>query len=288
MVMVEKVRKLFPISLVVQELVRFDMQQLENPEIAGIEYQQGELAGFEAREYLLQKFNRTCVYCDARGVPVTRDHVVSKSRGGTNRLSNLVLACARCNDAKGNLPVEVFVTDPDRLKKILARAQSPLRDAAAVNSTRWALWRRLHLSGLPLSTGSGGRTRYNRTRNQLEKSHCNDALAVGALDRILSYPQQVLVARQTGRGSYARTRSDRYGLPRLIFPPHKAVHGFSTGDIVRAVVPRGKYAGTYTGRIAVRSSGSFALRTASFLVPSVNHKYCTLLQRGAGWYFEQR
>jgi len=33
------------------ELVRFDLQQMENPEIGGIEYQQGTLAGYEVREY---------------------------------------------------------------------------------------------------------------------------------------------------------------------------------------------------------------------------------------------
>jgi hypothetical protein len=29
-----------------QELVRFDLQKMENPEISGIEYQQGELQGY--------------------------------------------------------------------------------------------------------------------------------------------------------------------------------------------------------------------------------------------------
>ena len=46
---VNKLRRLAPISLIVQELVRFDLQQLENPEISGIEYQQGELQGYEVR-----------------------------------------------------------------------------------------------------------------------------------------------------------------------------------------------------------------------------------------------
>jgi hypothetical protein len=34
------------------ERVRFDTQQLQNPEISGMAYQQGELAGYELREYL--------------------------------------------------------------------------------------------------------------------------------------------------------------------------------------------------------------------------------------------
>lgn len=42
---VNKLRRLAPINSIVQELVRFDLQQLENPEISGLEYQQGILCG---------------------------------------------------------------------------------------------------------------------------------------------------------------------------------------------------------------------------------------------------
>jgi hypothetical protein len=52
---VNKLIKLAPIGSIAQELVRFDLQQLENPEISGIEYQQGTLLGYEVREYLLMR-----------------------------------------------------------------------------------------------------------------------------------------------------------------------------------------------------------------------------------------
>nr|WP_281357797.1 RRXRR domain-containing protein [Desulfobacter latus] len=45
------------------ELVRFDMQKIQNPEMSGVAYQQGELMGYEVREYLLEKWDRTCAYC---------------------------------------------------------------------------------------------------------------------------------------------------------------------------------------------------------------------------------
>ena len=62
---VKKLLRFTPIKAIAQELVRFDLQQLENPEISGVEYQQGELAGYEVREYLLNKWNRKCAYCEA-------------------------------------------------------------------------------------------------------------------------------------------------------------------------------------------------------------------------------
>lgn len=49
---VEKLRKFAPIEAISQELVRFDMQLMRNPDIEGKEYQQGTLAGYETREFL--------------------------------------------------------------------------------------------------------------------------------------------------------------------------------------------------------------------------------------------
>ncbi len=156
---VERVRKLCPISDLSQELVRFDPQKIQNPEITGTEYQQGELAGYEVREYLLEKYQRTCQYCSAKNIPLEVEHIVPKSRGGSDRVSNLTLSCRKCNEKKGNKPIDEFLKrKQELLKKILTGAKKPLRDAAAVNATRWALFRQLKATGLAVEVGSGGRT----------------------------------------------------------------------------------------------------------------------------------
>ncbi|WP_373872957.1 RRXRR domain-containing protein [Microseira wollei] len=61
--------KLAPVFAISQELVKFDTQKMVNPEINGVEYQRGELWGYEVRQYLLEKFNHTCVYCGATNKP---------------------------------------------------------------------------------------------------------------------------------------------------------------------------------------------------------------------------
>ena len=48
------------------------------------------------------------------------------------------------------------------------QAKAPLKDAAAVNATRWEIWRRLEATGLPVEVGTGGRTKYNRPLNAEE------------------------------------------------------------------------------------------------------------------------
>ncbi|WP_235034001.1 HNH endonuclease, partial [Pantoea sp. 18069] len=65
------------------------MQALQNPEIDGIEYQQGTLFGYELREYLLEKWGRQCAYCGARNLPLQIEHIRARAYGGSNRASNL-------------------------------------------------------------------------------------------------------------------------------------------------------------------------------------------------------
>ncbi|MCW2917748.1 MAG: endonuclease domain protein [Actinomycetia bacterium] len=282
---VSRLTRWAPVSAVHLERVCFDTHLMSaGRALSGVEYQQGTLAGYEVREYLLAKWDRTCAYCGATGIPLNIDHIQPRSRGGSDRISNLALACIPCNQEKDATPVQEFLKDqPALLQRILARAKAPLRDAAAVNATRWALWRALEQTGLPVHTASGGRTKWNRSRTGSPKSHTLDALHVGVLDTVTVRPATMLVVKATGRGTYCRTRTDRYGFPRLRLPRTKTVRGFRTGDLVQAVVPTGKKAGVHTGRVAVRSTGSFNITTAAGLVQGINHRHLRLLQRADGY-----
>ncbi|WP_204018024.1 RNA-guided endonuclease IscB [Sphaerimonospora thailandensis] len=279
-----------PVRAVHMERVAFDTHAMSaGKPLQGAEYQQGTLHGYEVREYLLAKWNRTCAYCGASGVPLNIDHIHPRSRGGSDRVSNLALSCVPCNQAKNATAVEIFLADrPKTLARVLAQAKAPLRDAAAVNATRWALWRALTATGLPVAVGSGGRTKWNRSRTGAPKSHALDALHVGHLEQVTAWPGRVLVATATGRGSYARTRTDRYGFPRLRLPRVKAVRGFQTGDLVRANVPTGKKAGVHTGRVAVRTTGSFNITTRHGTVQGIGHRHVRLLQRADGYGYTTR
>lgn len=284
---VRRIRKVCPITAISQELVRFDLQQMQNPEIDGVEYQRGELFGFEVKEYLLAKWGRKCAYCGVENVPFEIEHIVAKSKGGSNRVSNLCLSCHSCNQAKGNKPVEEFLKKkPEILKRVLAQASSPLKDAAAVNATRWELYRRLQSIGLPVEVGSGGRTKFNRKTRGIEKTHAFDAACVGTStpERLLLNGIKPLTIKAKGHGRRQRCGTDRYGFPVRHAPSQKLFMGFQTGDFVKADVKTGKYAGLYTGRIAIRFKPSFKLTTAgkSF---DVHPKYLKTIHKADGYEY---
>lgn len=285
---VKRIRRWAPVSGLSQELVRFDMQAMENPEISGVEYQQGTLAGYETREYLLEKWGRQCCYCDTADVPLNVEHIRPKAKGGSNRVSNLAIACVACNQKKGVRDIEDFLSkQPDRIKRIKAQLKQPLKDAAAVNATRWALLTALQATGLSVEIASGGRTKFNRHMLSIPKTHALDAACVGRVDRIRDWQKPTLSIKCAGRGSYQRTRLTAKGGIRGYLMRQKSVNGFRTGDMVKAVVPKGKNAGTYVGRVAVRASGSFNIQTGGGVVQGISHKHCRLIQRGDGYGYNQ-
>ncbi|MEW6491569.1 MAG: RNA-guided endonuclease IscB [Cyanobacteriota bacterium] len=286
---VKRLFRLSPITTISTELVRFDPQLMQNPEISGIEYQQGLLAGYELREYMLEKWQRRCSYCGATDTQLEIEHIIPKSRGGSNRVSNLTLSCTKCNQKKGNKPIEQFLKNkPELLKSVLAQSKRPLADTAAVNATRWKLFNCLKELRLSVETGTGGRTKYNRCRQSLPKTHWLDAANVGAstpeaLKILVSKP---LMIKATGHGNRQMCGTNRYGFPIRHRENVKKHFGFQTGDIIKAVVTKGKKAGSYVGRVLCRATGSFDITTTTGRVAGISHKYCSFIHRDDGYAYQ--
>src|SRR6266511_3728945 len=189
------------------------------------------------------------------------------------------------NQKKGNRTAVEF-----GFPHLMEQAKIPLKDAAAVNTTRWALWWRLNSTGLPLEMGTGGRTKWNRTRLGWDKTHANDAACVGAStpDDLALATESVLLMRAKGHGSRQMGRTNKYGFPIRHVPRQKVWFGFRTGDLVRAVAHRGKYAGVHVGRVAIRTSGKFNIATAKGLVQGISYRHCHIVQRADGYAYGHR
>lgn len=166
---------------------------------------------------------------------------------------------------------------------IKSQAKRPLKDAAAVNSTRWELLNQLKTTGLPVVTASGGKTKFNRSRLELPKTHWIDAACVGDVDTLKVLIAKPLLIKATGHGTRQICRTDKHGFPNRHCSRTKFHFGFQTGDIVKAVVKVGKKIGTYVGRIATRATGSFNISTINGLVQGISHKYCKAIHKKDGY-----
>ncbi|MCP4347699.1 MAG: HNH endonuclease [Desulfobacterales bacterium] len=277
---VKRIMKVAPVTAISQELVRFDTQKIADPEVSGTVYQQGELFGYEVREYLLEKWGRKCAYCGKDSVPLEIEHIRAGSRGGSDRVSNLTLACVKCNQRKGNKNIEDFLKrKPELLKKILVQAKTPLKDAAAVNSARWELYSRLKAFGLPVEAGSGGLTKFNRTRQGLPKSHWADAACVGKSTPEVLKTDDVkpLQIKARGQGGRQKAVPDKYGQPKQ-HRPLKPIFGWRAGDMA-------EYGGMSV-RVTPRTTGSFELTPVKGgRVFSRNFKKLVRVHRSDGYQY---
>lgn len=250
---IKRLISLCPIKTIEIEQVRFDAQKLMNPEIDGVEYQQGTLFGYEVREFLLEKWERKCAYCGKKDTRLEVEHIVPKSKQGSNRLSNLTLACHECNQAKGNLDIQEFLANkPDLLKRILSQAKAPLKDAAAVNSTRNAIVKIAKQCCSNVLTWTGGRTKFNRIAQDLPKTHSIDAACVGESGASIEIRSTLpLIVECIGHGNRQARRTNQSGFPAVKKAKDVFYH-IQAGDIVKVLITKERKnvsSGIYVARV---------------------------------------
>ncbi len=236
---IQKLQKILPITQITVEVGTFDPQKLQNPEIRGVEYQQGELAGYEVREYLLHKWGRTCAYCGKTNLPLEIEHITPKSRGGSDRISNLTLSCRPCNQKKGNQTATEF-----GYPELKATAKKTLKAVPFMNLVRTRL-----AEALDGAQTWGYLTKHQRTQLGLPKSHINDAFVIaGGTTQERCWSYQVHQVRRNNRslqknrkGFKAAIRRQRYSLQPQDLVRHKgllcrAKGVFNYGQWVRLAV----------------------------------------------------
>ncbi len=120
-----------------------------------------------------------------------------------------------------------------------------------------------------------------------------DAACVGDTPLLEILTNQLLLIKCSGHGQRQVIHVDKFGFPKTNKSNQlvrksalvKQIKGFQTGDIVKATVTKGKKIGSYLGRVAVRSSGSFNIKTVSETVQGINHRYCTQVHRKDGYVY---
>ncbi len=276
------VARIVPVGQINVEIGSFDSQKMQHPEIAGIQYQQGTIQGYQLREYLLQKWQRRCAYCRASGFPLQIDHIVPRARGGSDRASNLALACEACNQRKGSQTASEF-----GFSDVQAQAKVPLQVAAHVSSIKTAVVSHLaeRFGSDRVSVTYGYETKYKRIQVLgLPKSHTNDAIAIAMGSELSEDVKSLSVLfhlRCVPRGNYQLFNGKR--AEHRVWAPRK-VKGWKLYEVV-AVKGQVGYIG---GR---RLKGSFVIKdvaTGKTILEVAPSKLQRPTRSAEGWMLTRR
>jgi len=253
---VKKLVEIMPVTKIRVELTAFDTQKMANPKIQGEEYQQGTLFGYEVKEYLLHKYGHKCVYCKgkSRNPVLEVEHVIPKKRGGTNIVSNLVIACETCNREKGSRTADEYSFPNIQKQAVKFRA---FRYSALTQSYKWALWRELKKLGIPVEATFGYQTKYYRLKMRLPKAQVVDAMVIASGGRSFDLPTQCLIERRLkARKPFHRlSNENKKGKTCEKTPAMRQINGFRLYDKVSFVDGNGiRVYGYVTG---LRTRGTF-------------------------------
>ena len=284
---IKKYKGFLNINKVMIESVSFDVAQMTSDDnLVGTAYQQGPLYQQKLRSFIFNRSNNQCVYCGSEAEEI--DHVIPRANGGTNSTYNLVASCRSCNEKKSNLTLEEF-------GKLVGKDFSKLKpkklpkDASIVQIARNYMIKEITKLISNTTSHDAWLTKYNRGQLGLPKEHYYDALSVGEVPTKFNFlTDKILQISAKGRGSRQMCSMDKFGFPRTSAKASKSVKGFQSGDMVKAIVPKGLKKGEYLGRVTVRSSGRFDIKANKEKIQGIGHQYCHIIQRCDGYSYNYK
>ena len=271
---IEEVHKILPITNIIVEVASFDIQKIKNPDIEGIEYQNGEqLNSYNIREYVLFRDNHTCQCCKGKSKDrVLEVHHIESRKTGGNAPSNLITLCKTCHKKyhKGEIILK-------------QKRGAKYDDASFMGIMRWDLYNNLKETYPNVSITYGYITKSNRIKYCLAKEHYNDAYCIATnfkakpLDTIIYQKKVRCHNRQIHKANFLKS-----GIKKLNQAPY-LVHDFRLFDKVR-------YHGQDCFVFGRRVSGYFDIRLldGTKIHSSVNYKKLELLNTRKSYLQEER
>ena len=169
---------ILPITKCIVEVANFDIQKIKNPDIQGVEYQQGEMLGFwNLREYVLHRDNHQCQNPNCKNKDKEKilevHHIKYKYLGGQDNPNNLITLCSKCHTSPNHKEGKFLWEWCQEGKKVKG-----FKDATFMSMIRWYLINQLKEKHNNIKVTYGYITKSHRIENNIEKSHYNDAFCI--------------------------------------------------------------------------------------------------------------
>ena len=169
---IEEICKILPITEIIVEVAAFDTQLLKAQEegkaINGADYQNGEMAGYNAREYVLFRDNHECQHCHGKSKDKVLEvhHLESRKTGG-NAPNNLITLCKTCHEKhhKGEIILK-------------QKRGTKYNDSTFMGIMKWSLYNQLKELYPNVKMTYGYLTKHKRIEKGLSKEHYNDAYCI--------------------------------------------------------------------------------------------------------------
>ena len=269
---IDEICAILPVTNIMVETAEFDPHKLKNPEITGKEYQEGDSKGFyNVKQAVLSRDNYTCQNCGEKTGKLEVHHILFRSKGGSNRMDNLVVLCQDCHKK----------IHTGKLK--LNKKVKSFKHATHMNIMRKKLLEILKTKYDNVTETFGYITKYNREKLGIIKSHSNDAHVISknfdaeALDteylfrKVRRHNRQIHKTKPSKGGKRKRNQS-----PYII-------NGFRRYDKV-------KYKNQTCFITGKRSSGYFQLKLfdGTVVTQGVSSKKLKLIEPIKGWIKDWR
>ncbi len=173
---IDKFTNLLPNPKVSIEVGKFDVAKMINPKIEGVDYQKGQTYGYHnTRYYVFARDNYTCQVCKkSKDKILQTHHIIYKSKGGSDRASNLITVCTDCHTHKNHQESEIL------WKWMKDKKKAPqYKEAPFMNNLRIRVFKKYPNAKIVY----GSWTTPNRKELGLEKEHYNDALIVSGITK---------------------------------------------------------------------------------------------------------
>lgn len=180
---IRNVHRMLPIAKTTIEVAQFDAQRIKNPQIEGVDYQQGEQMVFwNVREYVLARDSHKCQHCHGKSRdPILNVHHLESRKTGGNAPNNLITLCETCHKAyhRGEFKLNI-------------KRGTSLMDAAVMNIMRWAVYEKAKQELPNIHITYGYITKNTRIANGIDKTHAADARCVSGNPSVTSLPYYYL------------------------------------------------------------------------------------------------
>ena len=267
------------------EVGKFDIQKIINPNIQGKEYQQGQCIGYyDIRYFVFARDNYTCQVCKKDNKILHTHHILYKSKGGTDRVDNLITVCSECHTSENHKEGHVLYDWMIEHKKV-----KQYKDPTFMNIIRKRIFQKYPQAIITY----GSETSPYRKQLGLEKTHYNDAIAISGIKTITENPNEWLLIRQFRKKKrLLHEATPRKGLkePNRLQKRHskntKNSNGWYLGDCVKIFNKKGYISGFTNNKVYIKDINNEWITTPNKSYKQVGMKNLQFISHNNNWFSE--